>query len=391
MHYDFDTQVPRLGTGSIKWDEAADPNIIPLWVADMDFPAFPPIIEALQRRVAHGVFGYTHATDAYYDSVINWFERRHGLRFAREEFICVPGVVPAISAIVRALTLTGDKVLVCSPVYNAFYSSIRNQGCMVEESPLRYANNTYTVDWEDFERRCADPRVRLFVLCNPHNPAGRVWTPDELQRMGDICLRHHVFVVADEIHCEIVMPGHHYTPFATVDERFRAHCAVCVAPTKAFNIAGLQVANILVNDPQKRERIDRAVNIHEVCDLGPFGLAATPAAYTDEGAEWLRQLNEYLAANYRCLLDYFAAELPAFPVTVLEGTYLVWVNCAATGLPSDEIVERLTRRHHVQLCPGSIYGDPTDRFVRINIACPRATLREGLDRMAAGLREMMQS
>ena len=381
MKYDFDEIIPRRHTNSVKWDEATHDDILPLWVADMDFRTLPQITEALHRRIDHGIFGYTHVPDSYYQTVIRWFSRRHGLHgIGRDDIIYTTGVVPAISAIIRALTLPGDKVLVQTPVYNCFFSSIRNQGCTVEESHLVYADNTFTVDWDDFERKCADSRVRIFLLCNPHNPAGRVWTADELMRMGDICRKHDVFVIADEIHCELVMPGHRYTPFASLSTDFLRNSATCVAPTKAFNIAGLQIANIIVADPERRERIDRAINLHEVCDVNPFGVIATEAAYTDEGAEWLRQLNDYLWQNYQLLCAFFSEHLPQLPVVRLEGTYLVWVDCSALGRSSTAIVNDLYCHHGVWLNDGAMYGE-RQPFVRINIACPRAILREALQRL----------
>ena len=386
MKYNFDEIIPRRGTNSVKWDETSIEDVIPLWVADMDFRTFPPIIEALHRRVDHGVFGYTHVPDSYYESVIRWFRKRHGLSgVVPADIIYTTGVVPAVSAIIRGLTLPGDKVLIQTPVYNCFFSSIRNQGCIVEESHLVYENNTYTVDWEDFERKCSDSRVRIFLLCNPHNPAGRVWTEEELRRMGEICLKYDVFVIADEIHCELVMPGHHYTPFASLSPEFLRNSATCVAPTKAFNIAGLQIANIIVKDSHKRERIDRAINLHEVCDVNPFGVIATEVAYTGEGAEWLRQLNEYIAQNYDYLCQFIAGQLPQFCVVKLEGTYLSWVDCSALGVPSSVLVECLLTKYGVWLNDGEMYGEKNRSFVRINLACPRAVLAEGLQRMARGI------
>lgn len=385
MIYNFDEIIPRRHTNSVKWDEAAQDDIIPLWVADMDFPVLPQIIEALHRRVDHGVFGYTYVPDSYYQSVIRWFKERHGLQGVKQsDIIYTSGVVPAISAIVRGLTLPGDKVLVQTPVYNCFFSSIRNQGCLVEENHLVYKNNTYVVDWDDFERKCADSRVRIFLLCNPHNPAGRVWKKEELQRMGEICQKHDVFVISDEIHCELVMPGNDYTPFASLSDDFLKNSATCVAPTKAFNIAGLQIANIIVKDRTKRERIDRAINIHEVCDVNPFGVIATEAAYTEEGAEWLRQLNTYLFANYRFLCDFFSKHFPSLEVVKLEGTYLVWVDCSSLGKSSTEIVNNLYR-HGVWMNDGVMYGENKGAFIRINIACPRKILEEGLLRMEKAL------
>ena len=385
MKYNFDEIIPRRNTNSVKWDEAAQDDIIPLWVADMDFRVLPQITEALRQRVDHGVFGYTHVPDSYYESVIRWFEDRHGLQGVKpSDIIYTSGVVPAISAIVRGLTLPGDKVLVQTPVYNCFFSSIRNQGCLVEENHLVYKNNTYVVDWDDFERKCADSRVRIFLLCNPHNPAGRVWKKEELQRMGEICQKHDVFVISDEIHCELVMPGNEYTPFASLSDDFLKNSATCVAPTKAFNIAGLQIANIIVKDRNKRERIDRAINIHEVCDVNPFGVIATEAAYTEEGAEWLRQLNTYLFANYRFLCDFFSKHFPSLEVVKLEGTYLVWVDCSSLGKSSTEIVNNLYR-HGVWMNDGVMYGENQIAFIRINIACPRKILEEGLLRMEKAL------
>ena len=385
MKYNFDEIIPRRNTNSVKWDEAAQDDIIPLWVADMDFRVLPQITEALRQRVDHGVFGYTHVPDSYYESVIRWFKDRHGLQGVKpSDIIYTSGVVPAISAIVRGLTLPGDKVLVQTPVYNCFFSSIRNQGCMVEENHLVYKNNTYVVDWDDFERKCADSRVRIFLLCNPHNTAGRVWKKEELLRMGEICQKHDVFVISDEIHCELVMPGNEYTPFASLSDDFLKNSATCVAPTKAFNIAGLQIANIIVKDRNKRERIDRAINIHEVCDVNPFGVIATEAAYTEEGAEWLRQLNTYLFANYRFLCDFFSKHFPSLEVVKLEGTYLVWVDCSSLGKSSTEIVNNLYR-HGVWMNDGVMYGENQGAFIRINIACPRKILEEGLLRMEKAL------
>ena len=385
MKYNFDEIIPRRNTNCVKWDEAAQDDIIPLWVADMDFRVLPQITEALRQRVDHGVFGYTHVPDSYYESVIRWFKDRHGLQGVKQsDIIYTSGVVPAISAIVRGLTLPGDKVLVQTPVYNCFFSSIRNQGCMVEENHLVYKNNTYVVDWDDFERKCADSRVRIFLLCNPHNPAGRVWKKEELLRMGEICQKHDVFVISDEIHCELVMPGNDYTPFASLSDDFLKNSATCVAPTKAFNIAGLQIANIIVKDRTKRERIDRAINIHEVCDVNPFGVIATEAAYTEEGAEWLRQLNTYLFANYQFLCDFFSKHFPSLEVVKLEGTYLVWVDCSSLSKSSTEIVNNLYR-HGVWMNDGVMYGENQGAFIRINIACPRRILEEGLLRMEKAL------
>ena len=399
MNYNFDEIITRRGSNCIKWDEAEDPDIIPLWVADMDFHVYPGIVEALRKRVEHGVFGYSLVPQSYYDAVIRWFRDRHGAKgWKREHFIYTIGVVPAISAIIHALTLPGDKVLVTTPVYNCFFSSIRNQGCIAEEVPL-LLNETYqlsplnahrstlntppafTVDWEAFERACADPKVRIFLLCNPHNPAGRVWTREELQRMGEICFRHNVFVISDEIHCEFVAPGYQYIPFSSLGEQFLQNSVTCVAASKAFNIAGLQNADIIVADPDKRYRIDRAINIFETCDVNPFGIVATEAAFTDGGAEWLKQLNDYVLGNYNYLRDLFAEKLPQLWVAPHEGTYLAWVDCSAAGLSSPAIADHLYHKDKVWIADGEAYGEHQRSFIRINLACPRATLAEGLRRI----------
>ena len=392
MNYNFDEIITRRGSNCIKWDEAEDPDIIPLWVADMDFHVYPGIVEALRKRVEHGVFGYSLVPQSYYDAVIRWFCDRHGAKgWKREHFIYTIGVVPAISAIIHALTLPGDKVLVTTPVYNCFFSSIRNQGCIAEEIPLLLNETSlhsplnalpaFTIDWEAFERACADPKVRIFLLCNPHNPAGRVWTHEELQRMGEICFRHNVFVISDEIHCEFVAPGYQYIPFSSLGEQFLQNSATCVAASKAFNIAGLQNADIIVADPDKRYRIDRAINIFETCDVNPFGIVATEAAFTDGGAEWLKQLNDYVLGNYNYLRDLFAEKLPQLWVAPHEGTYLAWVDCSAAGLSSPAIADHLYHKDKVWIADGEAYGEHQRSFIRINLACPRATLAEGLRRI----------
>lgn len=386
MEYDFDRQVSRRGTDSYKWDSARSDDVLPLWVADMDFQTAPAVVDALRRRVEHGIFGYTRVPDSYYEAVTGWFARRHAWTIDPAWIIYTSGVVPAVSAVIKALTVPGDRVLVQTPVYNCFFSSIRNNGCETVSSPLVFAGKTYTVDYEDLERRASDPRVKLMLLCNPHNPVGRVWRRGELQRIGEICIRHGVTVVSDEIHCELVFPGHRYIPFASVSEEFLHHSVTCVSPSKAFNIAGLQIANIVCADAGRRARIDRAINDNEVCDVNPFGVIATQAAY-GEGEEWLDGLVGYLQANYLHMLDFCREHLPDFPVTVLEGTYLVWMDCRRLGMSSEELERRLVAEAGLWLNAGIMYGAEGEGFMRWNIACPRATLTEGLKRFAAFLRD----
>lgn len=378
MRYDFDKTIDRRATNSYKWDSAPE-DVLPMWVADMDFRTAPAIIDALQKRVAHGIFGYTRVPDAYYDAVTSWFSRRHGWDIDREWIIYTSGVVPAVSAVIKALTVPGDKVIVQTPVYNCFFSSIRNNGCEIVSNPLRRTADTYEMDFDALERCAADPRAKVMLLCNPHNPAGRVWTPDELTRLGNICLRNGVTVVADEIHCELVYQGFKYTPFASLSDAFLHRSVTCVSPSKAFNIAGLQIANIVAFDNDLRSRIDKAININEVCDVNPFGVAATIAAY-NEGEEWLNQLVDYLHGNYEAMAEFCRRELPEFPITRLEGTYLVWMDCSSLGMPSDALEHALLDDARLWLNAGTMYGAEGEGYMRWNIACPRSVMLDGLNR-----------
>ncbi len=378
MKYDFDKTIDRRATNSYKWDSAPE-GVLPMWVADMDFRTASAIIDALQKRVAHGIFGYTRVPDAYYDAVTSWFSRRHGWDIDREWIIYTSGVVPAVSAVIKALTVPGDKVIVQTPVYNCFFSSIRNNGCEIVSNPLRRTADTYEMDFAALERCAADPRAKVMLLCNPHNPAGRVWTPDELTRLGNICLRNGVTVVADEIHCELVYQGFKYTPFASLSDAFLHRSVTCVSPSKAFNIAGLQIANIVAFDNDLRSRIDKAININEVCDVNPFGVAATIAAY-NEGEEWLNQLVDYLHGNYEAMAEFCRRELPEFPITRLEGTYLVWMDCSSLGMPSDALEHALLDDARLWLNAGTMYGAEGEGYMRWNIACPRSVMLDGLNR-----------
>lgn len=379
MKYNFDEIVSRRHTNSYKWDSATLPDILPMWVADMDFRTAPAIIRALQQRVQHGIFGYTRVPDEYYSAVVGWFSRRHRWQIDREWIIYTSGVVPAISAVIKALTVPGDKVLVQTPVYNCFFSSIRNNGCEMVSNPLLWDGKTFSIDFDDLERKAADPEVKLMLLCNPHNPAGRVWSKQELCQIGEICIRNGVTVIADEIHCELVFPKNVYTPFASLSEEFQKHAVTCVSPSKAFNIAGLQIANIVCADENMRHKIDKAININEVCDVNPFGVIATIVAY-NEGEEWLVQLCSYLFENYQYMKDYCEKYLPDFPIAELEGTYLVWMDCRKLLLPSEKLEDLLMEKAHLWLNPGDMYGREGEGFMRWNIACPRSLLTEGLDR-----------
>ena len=425
MKYDFTSQAAPRGTNSVKWD-SCDPDVIPMWVAEMDFPVAPFIADALHRRIDKGVFGYTHVPDSYYSSVTAWFGGRYGWNISREQIIPISGIVPAISVVLKALSPDGPhKVIIHSPAYNCFFSSIRNTGCSLSASVLQWdgATHRYTVDWDDFERRCSEPGVSAFLLCNPHNPTGRLWSREELTRMGEICLRHGIPVISDEIHCEICAPGTAYTPFASICPEFAQNSVSFVSPTKAFNIAGLQVANIVSANASFRERIERVINDWEHCDVNQLGIVALEAAYTDEGAEWLDEMNAVVHRNFVMLRELFAKRFPAVRVPELEATYLLWLDFSgmfgpegvsspqagsfgpppasgslplqpraamASGedTPSGDIseiagrivAEHLLEKARVRISDGSIYGDP--RCCRMNLACPEATMREALRRIA---------
>ncbi len=378
----FDEAPQRRGSGSYKWDDTDDSEIIPLWVADMDFRTAPVVIDALRRRVEHGVFGYTLVKEEYYSTLTSWFATHHNYHFTREQVIYTSGVVPAISAIIKALAPAGKGVIVQTPVYNCFFSSIRNNGCEIIDAPLKKVDIdshtfTYQMDFDALEKACSQPNATLMLLCNPHNPAGRCWTAEELGKVRDICASHGVRVVSDEIHCELTMPGFKYVPYGTID----SSAVVCLSPSKAFNTAGLQIANIVCPDQQIRNAVDRAININEVCDVNPFGPVALIASYSSEGDKWLEQLKSYLWQNWLYTRDTLAARLPQCPVTLLEATYLPWVDIKALGIPSETLEEKLKEEAKVWVNAGDMYGK--EGFIRINIACPKSTLAEGLDRLCS--------
>ena len=379
MNYDFDKLIERRGTGCVKWDEMPSPSVIPLWVADMDFAVAPAIQEAIRQRAQHPIFGYTYVQDDYYDAVISWYERRHHWKIKREWILYTTGVVPAMSVAIKALTMPSEKVLILSPDYNCFFSSVKNNGCEVAECVLRFhrSNERFEVDWEDFEAQCADEKTTLFLLCNPHNPTGRVWSREELERMRDICHKHHVRIVSDEIHCELIMPGHRFCTMGLIDE----DAIILSSPSKSFNIAGLMMANIFCRDAATRRRLDRVININEVCDVNPFAPVAVKAAY-NESEDWLDALNLYLYDNYQALCDYVAQNLILWRVMPLEGTYLVWIDCSACCDRVATYCEDILREARVWVNPGTMYGPQSgEGYLRINIACPRSRLMEALERI----------
>jgi Bifunctional PLP-dependent enzyme with beta-cystathionase and maltose regulon repressor activities len=377
MKYNFDELVQRRGSNSYKWDLAKNNNVLPMWVADMDFRTAPAIVNALAQRVQHGVFGYTKVPQQYFDAVTGWFARRHNFIINKEWTLFTSGVVPALSAVIKALTLPGDKVLVQTPVYNCFFSSIRNDACEMVINELVYKNGTYSINFDDLEQKASDPKVKLMLLCSPHNPVGRVWKLEELQRIGEICLRNNVIVVSDEIHCDLVYNEHIHIPFASISEAFLMNSVTCTAPSKTFNLAGIQVANIIAADEEIRHRIDKALNINEVCEINCFAVEALIAAY-NEGEDWLEELKVYLYNNYTILSNFFEKYLPHLPVLPLEATYLVWVDCSALRLASKEISDKLLMKEDLWVNEGIMYGEAGEGFIRINIATQQENLIRGL-------------
>ena len=397
----------------MKWDaeSPAGPigeDVIPLWVADMDFKVAPAITKVLKERVDQGIFGYTHIPDSYYESAIRWWERRRGWHTEKDWYSPVDGIVPGMSIVVKALTqyeldLDGNvvekenhgrgpngelpKVIIQSPAYNCFFSTVRNDLCELSANRLIYDTEgdqaTWYINFEDLERRAADPMAKVLLFCNPHNPCGRVWPKEDLEKVAEICRRNGVIIISDEIHCELEMPGYHFTPMATIDQD---NTVTMNSPSKSFNIAGLGISNIITNNPTWKKLIDKVINIWEHCDLNPFGVLALQAAY-DEGEEWLDELKDYLYGNYRLLMDIFDHNLPEFPVSKLEGTYLAWVDVSALEMPSVEIEKSLIEEEKVWINGGTMYG--RDGFMRINLACPRKRLEDGLERIGHGFRRLM--
>lgn len=377
----FDKPTQRRGTNCVKWDDDVEDDILPLWVADMDFEVAPAIQEAICKRAQQGIFGYAHVPQDYYDATVNWYKRRHHMTINPEWIEYTTGVVPAVSVCIKAMTNAGDKVIVQTPVYNCFFSSIRNSGCEIVESPLIYHNQKYFIDYVDFEKKCADPEAKVFLMCNPHNPACRVWTNEELERINQICMKHNVRIISDEIHGELTFPDVEYNPILRVSEACLNNSIMLCSPSKSFNTAGLQTANIICADQVLRQKINRVINIYEVCDLNPFGIEALIAAY-NHSEQWLDDLRAYVYNNYQALCNFLQTELPDWKVTRSEGTYLAWIDISSTGMTSAELSKRLKEKGHVRVCCGTIYGQGTgEGFIRINMATQRSRLMEGLRRI----------
>ena len=383
--YDFDQIIDRRNTNSLKYDFAEErglpADVLPLWVADMDFRAPEPVLDALRKTVDHGIFGYSDVKDGYYDAVSQWFHTHFGWQTRPEWLVKTPGVVFALALAVRSLTQPGDSVLIQPPVYYPFFNVIRSNDRKVVESRLVYKDGAYAIDFADFERKAAKEHVKLFILCSPHNPIGRVWTVEELRRLGDICRKHGIYVVSDEIHCDFTLPGHPHHVFLDAVPELTERAIVCTAPSKTFNLAGLQASNIWIPGEEIRKRFVRKMSRCGYSGLNRMGLIACQAA-SEGGGDWLDGCRAYLRDNLDFLRAFLAERIPRIRLVEPEGTYFAWLDCSGLGLSQEELDELIIRRAKLWLDAGHIFGGNGGQFQRVVLACPRATLRQALEQLA---------
>jgi cystathionine beta-lyase len=382
MQYDFGELTVRRNTNSIKWD--IDENVLPMWVADMDFKTAPEIIEAIQEKVAKGILGYTIVPDAWYEAISNWWEKRHQFNIDKEWLIFCTGVVPAISSAVRKMTSVGENILVQTPVYNIFFNSIVNNGRNIVENKLKYDGKEYSIDFEDLENKLSNPQTTMMILCNPHNPIGKVWDKETLNRIGELCYKHHVLVISDEIHCDLTHSGHKYIPFASVSEVCAKNSITCIAPTKTFNIAGVQTAAVVVPNEMLRHKMSRALNTDEVAEPNAIAMEATVAAFT-KGEKWLNEVISYIEENRKIVEKFVEAELPELYLVPANATYLLWFDCSKITEDKADLCKFLLSETGLYLSKGESYGKSGKDFIRMNIACPRERLEDGLKRLKKGV------
>ncbi|MBU3178372.1 pyridoxal phosphate-dependent aminotransferase [Clostridium estertheticum] len=382
MRYDFEALTDRRNTNSLKWN--VDENVLPMWVADMDFKTAPEIIDAIQKKVCKGILGYTIVPDAWYNALSNWWERRHDFKIDKEWLIFCTGVVPAISSAVRKMTSVGENVLVQTPVYNIFFNSIVNNGRNIVENKLLYDGKQYSIDFKDLENKLADPETTMMILCNPHNPIGKIWNKDTLERIGELCYKHHVLVLSDEIHCDLTDTQHDYIPFASVSEICAKNSITCIAPTKAFNIAGLQTAAVVVPDEVIRHKMNKALNTDEVAEPNAIAMEATVAAFT-KGEEWLKELRSYIEENRKFAEKFIETELPELYLVHAHATYLLWVDCSGITQDTTCLCKLLLSEVWLYVSKGEAYGETGRGFIRINMACSRERLEDGLTRLKKGI------
>jgi len=393
MKYNFDEVIDRTNYHSVKWDELKTKfgdipkDVLPMWIADMEFRSPQPVIEAIKKANEHGIYGYTSRPDSYYQAIIDWMERRHNWKVKKDWLAFSPGVVPALSFIIRAFCQPGDKVVVQPPVYYPFFRVIENNGCHVVNNPLKLSNKKYFIDWEDLERKVDDPRAKLLILCSPHNPVGRVWQKEELIILGEICLKHHIIVVSDEIHADILFKGYRHIPFASISPAFAHNSITCTAPSKTFNLAGLQTSTIIIPNKKYYKIYNNILDSLALDENNVFGLVALEAAYRD-GEEWLEQLLSYLNENLEFLMKYFKERIPKIKVIKPEGTYLVWLDCRQLGLSDKDLNNFMIKKARVALDDGYWFGAEGKGFMRINIACPRSFLEEGLKRIERAVKSL---
>jgi cysteine-S-conjugate beta-lyase len=392
MKFDFDRIIRRTGTNSVKWDLVDSifdgSALLPLWVADMDFESPPEVIDALVNRARHGIFGYTAAPPAYYESQIRWFRERHGWEIRKEWIHFSPGVVPALNLFVQTFSEPGDRVIVQQPVYYPFMSAIRNNGREITNNPLILEQGRYRMDLVDLEQKARDSRAKLLILCSPHNPVGRVWKESELKQLGDICLANDILVISDEIHCDLVYPGSRHIPFASITDNYLMNSITCLSPSKTFNLAGLQTASLIIAKPEHQDKYRHTVERLGLPWPNLFGCEALTAAYS-HGGPWLDALIEYITGNLRFLEEFLKSNMPGVDLIEPEGTYLVWLDFRKLGVDKEPLKILLRDNAHVALDHGYIFGSPAgDGFERINIACPRKVLEEALTRIEAAIRSL---
>ncbi len=403
MKYNFDEEIDRRGTQSIKWEfmeredqpghwdhtdrSFGDGRVLPLWVADMDFRCPEPVVRALVERAQNGVFGYSSPTPEFFRSIVRWLKRRHEWEIQPEWICLTPGVVLGLNMLVRTFVAPGERVLIQPPVYHPFRYAIEKADAEVVTNPLVLADGRYCMDLDDLERKARDPRVKMLILCSPHNPVGRVWTADELTRLGEICLRNDVLVVSDEIHGDLVYRGHRFTPFAKISPELTQRSVICTAPSKTFNLAGLQTSCIIIPNESVRSRFAQTLDRHGLHLLNTFGLVALQAAY-DQGEEWLEQVLVYMESNLDYLEEYVRQHLSQISVIRPEGTYLAWLDCRRLGLDEAALKKLMLKDARVYLDDGVIFGEEGAGFQRINIACPRSVLAEALERIRAAIGRM---
>ena len=381
--YEFDRIVDRKGTDCLKWDKLevnyGHGDLLPFWIADMDFPVMPELVQAITDRAAHPSYGYSFAADGYYDNFIRWNRERNRFDITREQILSVPGIVCACAFIVHALVPKGGKVMLCTPVYDPFYRVIQEQGCQLVTSALVERDGYYTMDWEDLERKLAGG-VDLFILSNPHNPVGRVWTVEELKRLGELCLKYHVPIFSDDIHSDLIMPGQTYTPLPAVSQALADNTVLAMAPSKTFNIAGLKSSYLVISDPALREKVNTAITSFHI-GVNLFGLKAAEAAY-GLGGPWVDELVRYLLGNAQTVAAFCRERLPKVRTRVPEGTYLMWLDFSDYGLTQEALMDKLRGEAGVALNDGSHYGEEAQGYVRLNIGTSRAVLTQGLERIA---------